>query len=290
MSTTVIIVRFETSAVAGQPDAGWRRIVVPLDGSAFSRAALVPAEELARRTGARLELLSTKVAEGPPRPTSFLDDLADEISERSGDVELRTATRTEADPAQAIEAAIEEDRARALIVMSSHGRGRVRRTALGSTAELVVASGSAPVLIVGPSFEAAAFDPDGAVVVAHDGEHEPALDVIGRMARAATGRVTLLQVFHPSLPLGRGEGGTVVSDAVAESANRVRAMGLEVLTEAERGAQTHRVIVDAAVDLGASSVAVTSRGRTGARRAVLGSVAAGVVRSSPIPVLVSRAA
>ncbi|MDH3683654.1 MAG: universal stress protein, partial [Acidimicrobiia bacterium] len=258
MSTTVIILRFEAAwSATDRRLAGLGRILVPLDGSALARAALIPAEELARRTGARLELLSTKVAEGPPRPSSFLDDIAEEISDGGAGVELRTSTRLEGDPVRAIEAAVEEGGAPVLIVMSSHGRGRFRRAALGSTAELVVASAAAPVLVVGPSWQPDAFQPGGPVVLAHDGDHEPDLDVVARLAQTASGQITVLQVFpSPSPSLARHHSGSVVSEAAADCASRLRAMGFEVTTEAERAAQTHKVIVDVAGDLGASYVVI----------------------------------
>lgn len=291
MSTTVLIVTFEaTVTTTGHRPAGLARIIVPLDGSALARNALVPAEELARRTGARLELLSTKVADGPTQPSSFLDEIADEITDRGSPIEVRTSIRMEGDPVQAIEAVVEQASTPALIVMSSHGRGRLRRAALGSTAELVVASASAPVLVTGPSFAPDAFDPNGPVLVAHDGVHEPDQQMIARLARTAGDRITVLEVFHPQAPLpGRDPSGLLVSDAAAECAGQLRTMGFEVLTRAERGVQANHVILDVAKDVAASYVAVTSRSRTGAQRAVLGSVAAGVVRSSPVPVFVGRA-
>lgn len=290
MSTTVVIVTFEATLTAtGEQRELLGRIIVPLDGSALSRTALVPAEELARRTGARLELLSTKVTEGPTKPSSFLDDLADEINDRGSPIEVRTSTRMERDPVRAIDAVVEQDATPALIVMSSHGRGRIRRAALGSTAESVVASSSAPVLVVGPSFDPGAYEPDGPVLVAHDGDHEPDREMIARLAQTASGQITVLQVFHPQAPLpGRQRPGILVSDSAADCAGSVRAMGFEVMTQAERAVQPHKAIVDVAGDLAASYVVVTSRSRTGAPRAVLGSVAADVVRSSPIPVLVAR--
>ena len=290
MSTTVLIVSFEATLTmpGGTPEA-LRRIVVPLDGSAFSRCALVPAEELARRTGARLELLSTKVAEGPSQPSSFLDELADEISDRGSPIEVQTSIRMEGDPARAIEAAVAQDALPTLIVMSSHGRGRIRRAVLGSTAELVVASGAAPALVVGPSFAPDRFEPDGPVVVAHDGDHEPDAETIVRLARTATGRVTVLEIVHPNTTLpGRERRGLVVSDSAARFAGKLRGSGLDVTTRAMRALHPHKAIVDAAQDLAASYVVITSRSRTGARRAALGSVAAGVVRTSPIPALVNR--
>ncbi|MGI9616424.1 MAG: universal stress protein [Acidimicrobiales bacterium] len=290
MTTTVMIVMFETTlSSGGRPPAALERIVVPLDGSELSRSALVPAEELARRTGARLELLSTKVAEGPTEPSSFLDELADEITGRGSPIEVRTSIRMEGDPVEAIGAVVEQDTTPALIVMSSHGRGRIRRAALGSTAESVVSSGVAPVLVTGPSFAPSTFSNDGPVLVTHDGTHEPDRQMIATLAGAASGQITVLQVFHPEAHLpGRPRSGLLVSDAAAEFAGELRAVGFDVMTQAAQALKASRAIVDVAEDLDSSIVVVTSRSRTGTERAVLGSVAADVVRSSPVPVLISR--
>lgn len=286
-ATTVIIVTIEATwpVASTEQGPGLTRIVVPLDGSELARAALVPAKELARRSGARLELLTTKVAEGPSEPTSFLDDIADEID----GVELRTAIRTERDPVEAIEAVVDEDESSALIVMSSHGRGRVRRSVLGSTAELVVASGSAPAVVVGPAFEPDAFDPDGPILVALDDKHEPNLDAIAGLAKTTSGQISILEVsFSPSKSLARNRSAAEVSESASACADQLREMGFEVTSERRHGPQTHKVIVDEAERLRCSYVVITTRARTGARRATLGSVAAGVVRSSPIPVLITR--
>ncbi|MCP4962885.1 MAG: universal stress protein [Actinomycetia bacterium] len=286
-TTTLIIVTVEATWSVPFTDQrlGLTRIVVPLDGSELARAALVPAKELAQRSGARLELLTTKVAEGPPEPTSFLDDIADAID----GVELRTVIRVERDPVQAIDAVVNEDEPSALIVMSSHGRGRIRRSVLGSTAELVVASGSAPAVVVGPAFKPDTFNPDGPILIAHDGDHEPDLDIVTRMAKTTSGQILILAVsFSPSKSLASHRSAPEVPDPASACADQLREMGFEVTTEHRQGPQTHKVIVDEAERLRASYVAITSRARTGARRAALGSVAAGVVRSSPVPVLITR--
>lgn len=286
-----MIVTFEVELkTAGSRPKGLDRIVLPLDGSSLARLAVIPAVELARRTGARLELVSTKVAEGPTEPSSFLDDIADEITDRSSPLDIRTSIRMEADPAKAIQAVVEQEATPALIVMSSHGRGRVRRAVLGSTAELVVAEASAPVLIIGPSFaRPEVFKPDGPIVVAHDGDHQPDLEAVAQLARSASGQITILEVFHqPSPSFARRSSGSVISDSAADCASQLRAMGFDVVTEAERAMSTHKVIIEVAENISASYVVVSSRARTGARRAVLGSVASAVVRSCPVPVLVSR--
>ena len=174
----------------------------------------------------------------------------------------------------AVQAVVDQNAVQTVVVMSSHGRGRLRRAGLGSTAEQVVASVQAPVLITGPSFTPGTFAAEGTLVVAHDGDHQPDLEAIAWLARTTGSQITVLEVFHPPSPaLGGPPPQSVVSDTAADCAGRLRAMGFDVVTQAEQALQTHKLIVDVAEDLAASYVVVTSRARTGVSRAVLGSVA-----------------
>lgn len=291
-NTTIIVVTLEVAGMAGgaarQP--GITRVVVPLDGSELSRTALTPAIELASRSGATVELLTTKVADGPTEPTSFLDDLADEIAgERPDGVDLETIVRIERDPVEALEAVIDEAEGATLVVMSSHGRGRVGRAVLGSTAEQLVAGGLVPVAVIGPEFDADSWDPAGPVMIAHDGEHDPDLGIIEAVARTAGGRVVIVEVASKTASaLHRHSSDAPVSDAVAACEGRLQGMGFDVTSRLCHGLSIANTILDEAADVGASSVVTTSRA-SGVRRAALGSVASSVVKSSPVPVLISRA-
>lgn len=73
--------------------------------------------------------------------------------------------------------------------------------------------------------------------------------------------------------------------AVDDASRRAQEAGIEV-TEAVRVGAPHREICGYADDVNADVVVVGTHGRTGLSRAFLGSVAARVVRSSPVPVLV----
>jgi nucleotide-binding universal stress UspA family protein len=290
-STTVIVVTVERVVEVSGPGPGNQppvpfRIVVPLDGSELSGAALVPARALARRTGAPIELMTTRLPDDlSVGPTSYLDDVAAGLD----GLATETTVRMERDPVEAIEAVAAASDVPALVVMSTHGRGRARRATLGSTAELVVANGSAPVLLVGPDFDVEAFDPDGPVLVAHDGEHDPHPENVAVLARAGNGQAVVLEVAtsptgshlhrHPATP----------SEAVTRWAGELGETGIEVDVEARYGVQVHRVVADAAAEVGAWCVAVTTRGRTGVKRVALGSAATSVVRHSAVPVLVTRA-
>ncbi len=124
-----------------------------------------------------------------------------------------------------------------------------------------------------------------------DGLQGVELRTVVRMERDPVEAIeTVVSEGEPGSTLVVMSSASEVSEAAQGCADELRGMGFEVDCEVRRGAQTHRVIVDEAAELGASYVAVTSRANTGARRAALGSVAAGVLRASPVPVLITRAA
>jgi len=77
--------------------------------------------------------------------------------------------------------------------------------------------------------------------------------------------------------------------ALDERAARARAAGVEVTTLIRKGAADD-LIPDVATEIGADLVVVSTHGRTGIRRFLLGSVAEHVVRRSPTTVLVARGA
>ena len=134
-------------------------ILVPIDFSEASRAAVLRARAIARATGARMRLLHAC-----PPPNDDLDArLAEKLTEElrrdaklrlaafagtydDGRVGLSTAFE-EADPARAIRDAAEDEDI-SLIVMGSHGRRGIDRFLLGSVAARVVRWAAKPVLVV----------------------------------------------------------------------------------------------------------------------------------------------
>ncbi len=130
-----------------------RRILVPLDGSGRSTAALPEARRLARIHGAELLLLHVVAI---PSASSSPDDAIMTRTEARGHLE---ALSREADgvssravlgtgkPGAAIVRAIEREGAD-LVVMSSHGRSGVARWILGSVAEEVLRGCGCPVLVL----------------------------------------------------------------------------------------------------------------------------------------------
>lgn len=141
-------------------------ILVPLDGSELSEAAVPVALDLGRKYGAEVLLLrATVVPDSVVQPTgipgAFLSDFRErehggirgylsrwkKHAEEAG-VECRTLMCLH-EAAEAILAEAEAADA-GLIVMSSHGRGGVDRWLHGSVAEKVLRRAKCPVLLVRP--------------------------------------------------------------------------------------------------------------------------------------------
>jgi nucleotide-binding universal stress UspA family protein len=147
------------------PAPRYRRVLVPLDGTPFSEAALRPAAEIAARSGGSLRLASvltqgsgpalhvepvTHETERPVEGMAALEDYLDEVSGRvreswSCDVEARMLT--EGEPTDAL-VAYAKDLEADLVVAATHTRGLIVRALVGSTATDLVREAPCPVLLV----------------------------------------------------------------------------------------------------------------------------------------------
>ena len=128
-------------------------ILVPLDGSALSTAALPVAAWLARRMGARVTLLhvvSDLYDRGETRAVelSAAETLA-RAEARLADVPVQRQTDDAPDPADGILAAVRRGHVD-LVVMATHSRSGLSELAHGSVAERVIRSGIVPVTLIHP--------------------------------------------------------------------------------------------------------------------------------------------
>lgn len=139
----------------------YRHILVPLDGSAIAEQVLPHVEELAKVLGARVTVLrvtrpvdtvggvpvSTEErwqAEEDAEAIPYLQDLEQRLRARG--LETTSARATGPMPATIIAQA--SGLGADLIAMTTHGRGGLKRLALGSVAEEVVRHATCPVLLV----------------------------------------------------------------------------------------------------------------------------------------------
>jgi nucleotide-binding universal stress UspA family protein len=167
LEVPIILLRPEAEAPA-QP-SGWspRGIVVGLDGSRLSEAALPPALELARLFRAPVTLLQVivplAVGVDPPLafPTGFderltealrgqaqdyLDSLAGSL--RKDGIEVSGVARISWNAAGALLELAPEHAG--LLAIATHGRGGLKRLVVGSVADKLVRGAQVPVLVVRP--------------------------------------------------------------------------------------------------------------------------------------------
>jgi nucleotide-binding universal stress UspA family protein len=293
--------------------AMFRTLMVPLDGSDQAEQALPFAVRLARASGARVALVRSVL--GPP-PSGFdwerqQLDAVREAEAYIADAAAKVATRVEVitstpygEAVHALLESVQQVQADA-IVMTTHGRTGFSHLLHGSVAEAVLAQSPVPVYLVhtrdrdevtGPA------DPNSArILVPLDGSpfSEAALPVALHMLGPA-GEIVLVTVVAPPDHVERDEAGRVRAylDQQEESFKRDAFDYLrEVLAQLTKNDPDLHVTIDirvgdpaagivmAEVDRGADLVVMSTHGRTGFGRAMMGSVAGEVVRTGSVPVM-----
>jgi nucleotide-binding universal stress UspA family protein len=288
---------------------GKTRVVVGVDGSPGSRAALVWAVDHAARRGDELQVVATFPVEVYWSDPHLLDErhiqavradtearvraMVDEVVGQSdlGGVPVGVVVAA-GGPAPVLVDASDDA---ALLVVGSRGRGAVRSTVLGSVALHCVTHARCPVVVVHPRADAALTP--ARVVVGLDGSDESR----GALARAAEeaarigGEVWAVAAYSPESYWSDAYDVVVppledlredVTRGAEEMAARTRMPGGPTSrVEAVEG-PAGDVLVRAAE--GAELLVVGGRGRGALRGMLLGSVALHCVLHAPCPVLVLR--
>jgi len=184
------------------------------------------------------------------------------------------------------------------IAMSTSGRDVMGRGILGSVSDKVVHSSQLPVLTITPE-KAEQYGSEGKtisrIIAPSDGSPlaESALPYVEHLAR----ELSLEVVLTRAVDLSRSDaylsdfwnlGSEVEADAaeyLKRAANRARQKDLDVQWRLLRG-KPAREIVNLARDIPQCMIALSTHGRSGLTRWVLGSVAEAVVRVSGHPVLI----
>jgi nucleotide-binding universal stress UspA family protein len=301
----------------------YRSLLVPLDGSAFGEQALPFALSIARRAGAAVQLVHVHVPLAPlyvesvptfdptldatarDQESTYLETLVKRLA-KSTSVPV-TGKLLEGPVADAIhEYALGQGTD--LVVLTTHGRGRVSRFWLGSVTDELVRRLPMPLLLVHPQETA----PDLAtepvlkhVVIPLDGSEfaEQILTPATALGGLMQAEYTLLRVVQPMMlvgydPSGFGLGSiptppleqtqreaALYLDRVAE---RLRGQSLRVQTRVLTHAQPAVAILEAARAQNLGLIALETHGHRGLTRMLLGSVADKVVRGAVTPVLIHR--
>ena len=265
-------------------------IVVPLDGSKSSEAAVLPALELSRAYDAPLQFVHVVEVESMAAtrrsPAGQFQDYAGRLLDSVGasDCEWSAMLRVGPPAATILEAA---NSAR-IIVMATHGRGGFHATFIGSVTDKVVRSCQLPVLTVPVQGHNSLTS--GPVLVGLDGSEtaEAALPVARDLAPRLGVGITLLRAY--SHPATGSEFVFYEYDAVSALKDAAEAYLKEIAREGEHAVTTMMpaapAIAQAASDVGAGLVALTAHGRGLAYRLALGSTTDRVIHSVNRPVLV----
>lgn len=259
-------------------------IVIPLDGSQLSESALPVGAQIARVTGTSVLLLTSGWGSTVDDLQAYLQGLAAAL-----DAPATTSVVPDTFPATAISHSLPPDGA---VVMATHGRSGIGKALLGSVAEDVIKATEQPVVLIGPSAAAGSRLEGGTMVVPTDGS-ATAATVLDRAAEWATALGMSVHVVAVRTADGASAGrsdltGADVDAALAAAAQRLRSAGLVVHEESIVGRDPARSIVEVAVRLSASLIAMSTHGRVGLARTALGSTAIKVVHDAPCPVLVGK--
>lgn len=274
-------------------------VLVTTDGSALAGAAFPYAERLAVSFAAPVTLLGVERASGVQREDSLGDALtaaADALRGRGMTVHVQ---RRAGDPVEEILAAAGQEET-AVLVIATHGRSGLSRLRLGSVADGGLRNADCPVVLVRPS----ALSPGGQVdlnrlMAPLDGSAlaEGSLPLAGVMA-AALGATLVLVRVEPFVAAVAPEAGYLPNVAELDRAAAAAAEAYLEQAQSQFEGRVHTEVVvlrgtpapalerfarEEAIDL----VVMTTHGRGGIRRALLGSTADHLVRAG-LPVMMLR--
>jgi nucleotide-binding universal stress UspA family protein len=261
----------------------FRTILVPLTLDPESHRALPHAQRLAELCGAGLVLATWSFDDGEAALAQHrLEEIAADLG---GDIRVEAHCSEELSPAASLLRSAERNGA--LVVMATHAPTAVGEMVLGSTAQEVLRSGRHPVVLVGPRVEEPRHGPAGPVVACVDGSDlaESALPVAVALATRIGAPLELVEVIDPELVDALAASGRDVLES-GYLASTVTAIpeALRPVYEVLHGRPAAAIVDHAGAR--AELVAMATHGRSGPSKALLGSVAMGVVRHARCPVLV----
>ncbi len=296
------------------------KLLVPLDGSKTAEKALPYARYLAQDKNLVIELLAVvDVANMATHMTAeralHLDTMVDDAV-RASEKYLQAIAGTL--PAAKIKSVVESGRPEeviiekaaaeqnTLITMATHGRSGMNRWLLGSVAEKVLRGTSNPVLLIratentrtedGPTLKSLIVPLDGSDLA------EKVLPTAVELAKQRNLEIVLIRAYNiPTTAYAGVEGYALPMDDLLKGmreeaceylenkATDVKKLGIGRVSFTAKEGLAADEIISFAKTLPSGLIAMSTHGRSGVRRWVLGSVTETVVRHSENPVLVIRA-
>jgi nucleotide-binding universal stress UspA family protein len=292
------------------------RILVPLDGSRLSEAALPAAETIRKAFGSSVTLIHVLETGAPSeahgekhlRGEAEAEAYLAETARRFFPPEARVERHVHAGGITDVPLSLSEhsrELHQDLIIMCVHGGGSLERVVAGSLAERIMSRQTVPVLLVRPGATPVPFR---RVLVALDGTpaHEQGLPVAAELARAGEVRVLLVTIVPTMLTLmgekrvtglflpaatsellSMTEGSAEVY--LATCAERISSTGASVETAVRRG-NPARQIPRIARESGTDLIILGTHGKAGSKAFWAGSMAHRISWRTHIPLLLIPAA
>jgi nucleotide-binding universal stress UspA family protein len=298
-------------------------IIVPVDGSPFGELALPVALGLACKSGGEVRIVTVvtplpmeavpeeelpaergRVLMASGHAEEYHQDLQKKVILSGCDVPISCHVET-GSVVESLDRHVREAGGD-LLVMTTHGRGPLRRAWLGSVADGLLRRTPCPILALRPEegqelhLEEKVFHH---LLVTLDGSPESAEILPHAKGFAATvgARITLLRVIPPHFPLtspfashashgfqGLDEEVETAEHHLEEVEKTLLAEGLDVSVETVPGAHPAEGILGFAERAEVDVIAMATHGRGRVARLVLGSVADKVIRGGNLPVLLHR--
>ena len=299
------------------------RILVPLDGSELAEQAIPFARAVAREAGTLIYAQVVPKAEAIHGLTGGTVASAGEVGtmfEQNATGDLETAAQRwqsiapnykiaigSGDPSETIlKLATENDCD--LIVIASHGRGALGRWTFGSVADRLSRTSDLPVLIIRPrdvSVDKDAIPAIGRILLPTDGSElsKSAVDEAAALGKHLGQSVVLVRSVFPEAELAPTAGYDAVYapeiyDELSRSLEDDARKSLDAMAQIvrDKGAEVEILLMHGPAAQTIESVArpddlivMSSHGRSGFKRWLIGSVAEKLVRTAPCPVMLVRA-
>ncbi len=282
----------------------YQKILVPLDGSDAAAFALPYATDLARKHDAEVVLMFLNALPMPPgsaeqiEPDSqtqeqIRDSLQTVRSQLRGEG-VRVQEQIVESPSETLFRFAEAEHI-SLIVMSTQGRGDMIQGLFGGQLEEALRQLPIPLLLVRPTYHKIIIPLDGS------GWSESAIPRATEIARTHQAEIILLHIYHSATSGYADQIALAGQQNIADQAykqirerlvalrNDLRRQGLNVREQIIRSNNPSQAICEfAELEEGMCMVVMSTHGRTGLSRLLMGSVAQRVVKNLRCPVTLVR--
>ncbi|MFA9416798.1 universal stress protein [Natrinema sp. HArc-T2] len=283
-------------------------VLVPVDGSDPATAALEHTLDIARERDATVHLLHVADT-NQPSLTRLGTEVVDVLEEEGEGIVSEAATLAEERGVSVVTDVVQGDPRPTIVdyasdgtfefvAMGAHGRRGLGEYVLGSVTDHVVNHSPVPVMTVRAADGATPTYPYTDVLVPTDGSSHAtaALDLASMVAERTGATLHLLSIVDELPEVGDAESTQLseqleenVQTVLDEAAATATQAGVDDVTTTIATGSMPQEVTNYADGEGIDLVVMGTHGHTGLDRHLLGSFTERVIRTSPVPVLTTRA-